>query len=762
MICCLNAHCQKPLNSDGDKTCRSCGAPLVNALRNRYRPVRLIGQGGFGRTYLAQDKDRLNAKCVIKQFSPQVRTSNAMNKAVSLFNQEAMRLYELGEHPQIPALLAYFEQDGYLYLVQQYVAGQSLAQELVRQGPLTEGQIRAILADLLPVLQFVHGHQVIHRDITPMNILRRKTDGRMVLIDFGVAKQLSVEMPAQQGTRIGTEGYSPIEQFRGGRAYPASDLYSVGATCLHLLTNTRPDYLYDPLNGEWIWQAQLAEQKRSLTPGLTAILDKMLKDLVNERYQSANEVLDSLERLAPVKTSSIPKGTTNQPGSWSESESNTGNSQGANASDHQGTVVSPSGERIFYPMRLPSRAPISKPPDPSSSIHNSSPQSRTPLTPSRPPSGPLSRPPLPPSRPPSGPGLSGQRSGGPPRFKTSSSPNRSLRSSPRRSTPPPPPSRPPYAASAPPMAAASVPLRQDGISSTSKQCLCLYTLNAHASWITAVTTSPALSIFASSGLDDVVKVWNFRTGELMFTLKGHTGGINTASFSPNGKLLLSGSDDYSIKMWDAASGKLLRTLVGHSRDVTSVVVSADGKYVLSGGADRAIRIWDIGSGNLLKVPFGVASIVRSVAVSNDGQVFVSGGLDRKIKLWGMKSATLAREWTAHRAAVTAVAVSANNQMIVSAGKDRMIKLWDLQTGKLIRDFKGHKQEVNAIALTPNNQHLISGSRDASIRIWDTSNGKTIDVITDHSASVNAIAIHKQGKHFISGSSDLTIRVWQFR
>ena len=360
MICCLNAHCQNPHNPDDGTLCRSCGAPLVSALRGRYRPVRLIGQGGFGRTYLAQDKDRLNAKCVIKQFSPQVRSSNAMNKAISLFNQEAMRLYELGEHPQIPTLLAYFEQDSYLYLVQQYVAGQSLAQELVRQGPLTEGQIRALLTDLLPVLQFVHEHQVIHRDITPMNILRRRLDGRVVLIDFGVAKQLNVEVPAQPGTRIGTEGYSPIEQFRGGRAYPASDLFSMGATCLHLLTNTRPDYLYDPLNGEWIWQAQLAEQKRSLTPGFTAILDKMLKDLVNERYQSATEVLEALERLAPIAPSSLARSSNPQ----TASTSNHGNASNVEES------TATSEERVFYPLRSHPDASNARPSQNRSSSNN--------------------------------------------------------------------------------------------------------------------------------------------------------------------------------------------------------------------------------------------------------------------------------------------------------------------------------------------------------------------------------------------------------
>ncbi|MEO0408214.1 MAG: serine/threonine-protein kinase, partial [Cyanobacteria bacterium P01_A01_bin.135] len=223
MLCCLNPRCPKPINPDGAAICRGCRRRLISELRGRYRPLHLIGQGGFGRTYLAEDCDRLKALCVIKQLSPQVTGTESTRKATALFTREAVRLDELGEHPQIPALLAYFEQDGYLYLVQQYIEGVSLAQELQRNGPFNEANVRRVLLDLLPVLQFVHARQVIHRDITPTNILRRRRDHRLVLIDFGVAKQLRLESGQQPGTQIGTEGYAPVEQLRGGQAYPASD-----------------------------------------------------------------------------------------------------------------------------------------------------------------------------------------------------------------------------------------------------------------------------------------------------------------------------------------------------------------------------------------------------------------------------------------------------------------------------------------------------------------------------------------------------------
>ncbi len=293
------------MNRDTVQMCRSCGQPLVTRLRGRYEPVKLIGRGGFGRTYLAQDSDRLNAPCVIKQFAPQTQNPKAFDKAVELFTQEAVRLHDLGEHPQIPALLAYFEHEHYLYLVQQFIDGKTLIQEMLEQGPLDESEIRALLTDTLPVLDFIHRNSVIHRDITPTNLIRRETDRRLFLIDFGIAKQFGEALSVEPGTRIGTEGYAPIEQLRSGQAYPSSDLYSLGATCMHLLTGQRPDSLYDPVEARWCWREALDKQGRSLSEELGQVLDRLVLDRVSDRYPSAEAVMDALDQL-PKLAGNVP------------------------------------------------------------------------------------------------------------------------------------------------------------------------------------------------------------------------------------------------------------------------------------------------------------------------------------------------------------------------------------------------------------------------------------------------------------------------
>ncbi|NEP41588.1 MAG: protein kinase, partial [Okeania sp. SIO2H7] len=172
MSYCLNPQCQNPQNREGLQFCEACGAKLL--LRERYRAIKPLGRGGFGKTFLAVDEDKPSKPpCVIKQFLPQV--ANNDRKAAELFQQEAVRLDQLGKHPQIPDLLAHFQQDSNQYLVQEYIDGPNLAQQLAQTGPFKESQIKELLEDLLPVLDFIHQHKVIHRDIKPANIIRRSS-----------------------------------------------------------------------------------------------------------------------------------------------------------------------------------------------------------------------------------------------------------------------------------------------------------------------------------------------------------------------------------------------------------------------------------------------------------------------------------------------------------------------------------------------------------------------------------------------------------
>jgi formylglycine-generating enzyme required for sulfatase activity/tRNA A-37 threonylcarbamoyl transferase component Bud32 len=303
MQICQNPNCSNPFNPDGNSFCMSCGqSNFGKLLRNRYRVFRLLGEGGFSRTYATEDVDRLDAPCVIKQFFPQIQGTVQRSKAAEFFKEEAFRLYELGEnHTQIPRLLAYFEQGCSLYLVQEFIQGKTLLQE-VQQQPFTEEQIRQLLVDLLPVLHFIHSLNVIHRDIKPENIIRRDSDGKPVLIDFGGAKQLTQTSLARQATVIYTIGYAPTEQM-SGFACNASDLYALGVTCARLLTQCLPlqdaygnihDSLYDPMNAKWLWQEHLQKKNIIVSDDLSKILDKLLKHLPSERYQSAAEVINDL------------------------------------------------------------------------------------------------------------------------------------------------------------------------------------------------------------------------------------------------------------------------------------------------------------------------------------------------------------------------------------------------------------------------------------------------------------------------------------
>ncbi|MDZ8226227.1 MULTISPECIES: protein kinase domain-containing protein [unclassified Nostoc] len=317
MSYCLNPHCPKPENPNDVKFCRICGSKLL--LKERYRAIKPIGQGGFGKTFLAVDEDKPSKpRCVIKQFYPQAQGTNTLAKAVELFNQEAVQLDELGKHPQIPELLAYFTQDDRQYLVQEFIDGQNLAQELAHRGAFNEIQIRQLLNDLLSVLQFCHARHVIHRDIKPENIILRSGDSKLVLVDFGAAKSATGAALNQTGTSIGSPEYVAPEQMRG-RAVFASDIYSLGATCINLLTKRSPFDSYDTNNDTWVWQQYL---KTPVSNQLSRILNKMLESIPIRRYQTVDEVLKDLNQQSQVAATPaispkpIPQSSPNSPSAF--------------------------------------------------------------------------------------------------------------------------------------------------------------------------------------------------------------------------------------------------------------------------------------------------------------------------------------------------------------------------------------------------------------------------------------------------------------
>ncbi len=291
MSYCVTPGCFTPHNPDLARFCLSCGSKLL--LRERYRSIQPIGRGGFGITFLAVDEDiPSKPRCVIKQLYLQSQGSLILKKAVQLFHQEAEHLDELGEHPQIPKLLAHFEENKRLYLVQELIEGETLEQELQRVGVFKETQIWELLQDVLPVLKFVHERQVIHRDIKPANIIRRRSDGKLVLIDFGVAKLISGTALLHTGTTVGSAEYMSPEQTKG-KAFPASDLYSLGVTCIYLLTGISPFNLFDIINNRWAWRNYLPSGK-GVSDRLGKIVDGLLEDTLKERYQSADAVLQAL------------------------------------------------------------------------------------------------------------------------------------------------------------------------------------------------------------------------------------------------------------------------------------------------------------------------------------------------------------------------------------------------------------------------------------------------------------------------------------
>ncbi|MEH2300139.1 MAG: serine/threonine-protein kinase [Nostoc sp.] len=672
MICCLNPDCPNPLNPNGKKFCQSCSTPLVSLLRNRFRVIRVLSdEGGFGRTYLSEDVDKLNERCVIKQLAPKFQGTWSQKKAMELFAEEAQRLQDLGEHPQIPTLLAYFDQDGCLYLVQQFINGENLLKELQQRKAYKASEIQSILLDLLPILKFIHDRKVIHRDIKPENIIRHKSDGRLSLIDFGSSKQFTARVQQKSGTSIGSHGYSPLEQIRDGKAFPASDLFGLGATCFHLLTGNSPFQLW--MESGYAWVSNWRQYLRSpLNPELDFVIDKLLKKDIQQRYQSADEVLRDLTpkqllalppagkssgKIPPTKAPYLPKSYPllrililvsalmllfGFQKSWYKHFRRIQTSLVSRLQHN-----SPGKDEAFL-GQLP-KITLAK-----VSLVNT---------------------------------LQGHGN-----------------------------------------SVLSVAISPDGktiASSGGDRTIKLWNLatgkaisllNGHSQQVNVVVISPDGKTLVSGSDDNTIKIWNLTTRKQIRTLQGHSDSVHALAISADSETLVSGSDDNTIKIWDLATGEQIRTLAGHTFWVRSVAIDPDGVILASGSFDKTIKIWNLTKGYPIRTLEGTQT-VTTVAISPDGRTLATASRDRTIKLWNLPTGKEIRTLAGHGNTVTSVAFSADGKILASGSRDRTIKLWNPATGEEILTLAGHTNTVTSVAFSPDGKTLVSGSEDNTIKIW---------------------------------------------
>ena len=731
----------------------------------RYELMELIGEGGMGLVYLAEQTEPVKRKVALKI----VKLGMDTKEVVARFETERQTLALL-EHPNIAHVYdADTTQTGRPYFVMEYVEGKSITKYCDEQKLSVEQRL-GLFQQVCEGVHHAHQKGIIHRDLKPSNILVSIQDDKAVpkIIDFGIAKAITQPLTektsfTERGQLLGTPEYMSPEQAE--MAYQdvdtRSDIYSLGVVLYELLTGVTPFDAKRLREGGIDHIQQVICEEQALTPSarLTNLGDKakavaerrrtqiitltrrlhrelewipmkaMRKDRTR-RYRSASELADDIQNyLTGIPLIAGPESTIYRTRKFIRK--------------HAGSVATAALLAVVIILGLVA----------SILLGCRAEQSRRQEAAAR-----------------------KQVEQAVVRAENAEKAAKEKSEELRRAL---------YVNSIQLADAKYGEANIRRVHELLESCpndlrgwewyrlnhimdQSVMTIRGHSDEVHGMAVSPDGKRIVSGSADKTVKVWDSATGEEVATLRGHSDGVISVAFSPDGKRIISGSWDNTIKVWDAATGAELMTLRGHDfygGSIDSIAFSPDGERIVSGSGDKTIKVWDATNGDELMTIRGHERRIGPVSFSPDGRRIVSGSMDwaeapwdQTIKVWDAATGAELMTLQGYSGIVSSIAFSPDGQRIAS-GSYETVKVWNAATGAEIMTLHGHKLAVAEVAFSPDGKRIVSGSSDGTIKVWDGSTGAEVMTLRGHKNEVGSVAFSPDGMHIISSSKDKTIKVW---